>query len=125
MPVGQFLCYIRFVMLPGRSHYEGVIALKFKIKEVTKNHIVILVGAIILFAFHWIGSYFAREGDIEMARKARMSSQITDEVRDSKIARAIKDFDETSVLCCSAISVYSVAIVGLLYFDRRESRGEQ
>jgi hypothetical protein len=101
---------------------KEVIALK--LKEKTKTRILVLACAIFFFAIHLVSSWVARDGEIERAKKANLASQITVEMRDNKIARAMQDFDESSVLCISAICVYSCAILGYIYFDRRE-REEQ
>lgn len=93
-----------------------------KLKESTKWRIMVLACAIFFFAVHFVSSWVTRDGEIERAKKASVASQITEEVRDSKIARAMQDFDESSLLCISAICVYSCTILGFIYFDRRERK---
>lgn len=118
------LCYsISVTFLAGvLLKPKEVIALK--LKEKTKTRILVLACAIFFFAIHLVSSWVARDGEIERAKKANLASQITVEMRDNKIARAMRDFDESSMLCISAICVYSCAILGYIYFDRRE-REEQ
>lgn len=93
-----------------------------KLKENTKWRIMVLACAIFFFAVHFVNSWVTRDSEIERAKKASVASQITEEVRDSKIARAMQEFDESSLLCISAICVYSCAILGFIYFDRRERK---
>lgn|GEM_PF-2503192 len=93
-----------------------------KLKEKTRNKILVLAAAIIFFAVHWICSSVDYDDQVSKAKNERMLSHVSEEVKDSRIARAAKDFGESSVLCGAAIFLFGIEIIGLVYFDYRERR---
>lgn len=93
-----------------------------KLKERTRNKILVLVAAIIFFALHWICSSVDYDNQVSEAKNESVLRHVSEEVRDIRIARAAKDFDESSVLCGAAILVFGLEIIGLVYFDYRERR---
>ena len=93
-----------------------------KLKDKTKGRIFVLIGAICFFAIHWLCRSVDCDSEIDKAKHANVLSQISAEVRDSRIAHALQDYDEARTLCASAIAVYVISIAGLIYFDRRERR---
>jgi len=93
-----------------------------KLKERTRNKILVLAAAIIFFALHWICSSVDYDNRVSEAKNESVLRHVSEEVRDIRIACAAKDFDESSVLCGAAILVFGLEIIGLVYFDYREGR---
>ncbi len=88
-----------------------------KLKEKTKNRIIVLVLAIAFFSIRWVTSAMNRDISI---REVNAQTSISQENKHHKISDIVKNYDEVSDICVAAIAVYSVAIIGYIYFDRRE-----
>lgn len=88
-----------------------------KLKEKTKLQIFALFCTSILLGIHWAGSAIDKDSKIE---KVKADTSVSQEIKNRKIASILNDYSEVSNLCLCAISIYSVAICGYIYFDRRE-----